>query len=77
MSKLMWEPMQRAKKSLPDELKQIFRNRYQESPIDRILTTDDITYLRALIDARIKGAEELLHAMREHGEIHICEECEE
>ena len=56
--------------ALDDMLKYILRKKYDE-PINTIVDESDIPYLEGLQDAGIKGAKELISAIKKYGKIHI------
>lgn len=71
-SSLEWEPRNRERESLPDELKFVLRKRYGE-PVSSIIDDSDLAYLAGLRDAGIEGAEDLIEAINKYGEIHVKE----
>jgi hypothetical protein len=71
-STLYWVPTPRDRKPLPDRLKHALQKRYS-SPLHTKITGAECDYLEGLRDAGIDGAEELLEAVLQHGEIELSE----
>jgi hypothetical protein len=66
-STLCWKKVNKKNESLPDELKYILeKNGYLG-----IVTSKDIPYFTGLNDAGIKGADEVISAIREHEEVKL------
>ena len=72
-SYLNWEPVDRPKGTLPDELKFALRKRFRE-PVDTTMHNSSVPYLEGLRDAGVKGAQALLDAIEKHGEVTVKEE---
>lgn len=75
-STLTWEPTERPKGELSDELKQILRKAYNDGqPIhNMILAERHIDYLVGLDDGGIKDAGKLVAAIQKYKEIVLNEE---
>ncbi len=70
-SNLIWRPVApQPNRILPDELKFMLRKRYG-NPINSALSKQDIGYLRGLKDCDVEGAQTLIDAICNHGEIVI------
>lgn len=69
---LYWRPVNTDVNFLSDELKFALMNRYGLH-IDHVFKDADIQYLNGLSDAGIKCADELIDAIKQHGEIRISE----
>lgn len=65
---LVWRPIADAH-SLPDELKYVLRKK----GLPRVFTSSDYDYVHGLVDAGVKGADELLELLNQHGEIELLE----
>lgn len=72
-STLYWEPVQRKQKDLPDTLKYILQKKVGGT-VDTVMSGRDISYLRGLEDAGIKGATELIEAIEKHGQVVVHEQ---
>lgn len=72
-SHLTWEPGERKKELLPDELKFVLQKRFGY-PVSRDFDNSDYWYLRGIEDAGVKGADDLLDAIGRHGTVHVQEE---
>ena len=72
-STLIWEPLNRKKKDLPDEIKYILRKKYGE-PINIVLRENDIGYLQGIKDAGVLSIEILINAIEKYQEILVQEE---
>ena len=72
-STLIWEPLNRKKKDLPDEIKYILRKKYGE-PINIVLRENDIGYLQGIKDAGVLSIEILINAIEKYQEIVVQEE---
>lgn len=76
-STLMWEPVHpNVSESLPDELKHVISRRLWgtdgscgggQVPMG----TNDLPYLEGLRDAGVKGADELIEAVKLHGAVYL------
>lgn len=69
---LYWEPQHRDADDLPDSLKFALRKRYGPC-VDTVFTTQDISYLRGLEDAGVKGASDLIEAIEKHDAVRVFE----
>jgi len=69
----MWEPLNRKKKDLPDEIKYILRKKYGE-PVKIVLRECDIEYLQGVKDAGVESIEILINAIEKYQEILVQEE---
>ena len=72
-STLMWEPLRRNKKDLPNEMKYILRKKYGE-PVKIVLSERDIEYLQGVKDAGVESIETLINAIEKYQEILVQEE---
>lgn len=71
---LYWEPIIEPKRSLSDELKYALRKRFDiERGQKQRLDESDINYLSGLKDGGVKGTDELIEAIKKHGEVEIFE----
>jgi hypothetical protein len=67
---LMWEPTDRPRKRLPDALKYAL----ERSPAGRDTRhfgEDSLSYLEGLRDAGVEGAQELIDAIENYGDITV------
>ena len=69
---LYWEPTERKRESLPDELKFALRQKF-EFPIDIELCTYDLGFVDGLICGGVEGAEELKGLIERFGRIRLLE----
>jgi hypothetical protein len=69
---LYWEPAKREKKELPDALKYVLQRRYGGT-VHTTVSERDLGYLNGLRDANVKGAQELIDAINEHGDVVVHE----
>ncbi len=72
-STLTFEPFDRKKKTLSDEIKFMLRNRYGE-PIDAAIDVEEIPFLEGLIVAGVSEADKIINAIKKHGKIILKEE---
>ena len=72
-STLVWEPLDRGKKELPDEIKYILRKKYGE-PVKIVLSECDIEYLQGVKDAGVESIETLIKAIEKYHKIIVEEE---
>jgi len=72
-STLMWEPLRRNKKDLPNEIKYILRKKYGE-PVKIVLCERDVEYLQGVKDAGVESIEILIKAIEKYQEILVQEE---
>ena len=71
-SSLYWKPVDDYSEYFPDELKYVLRTRFDCGHIDATqMNESDIPYLEGLRDGGIKGAAELIKAIKEHGTVVI------
>ena len=68
---LMWEPVKREAKSLPDDLKFVLRDKCGIDAKRSRWNKDHIPYLAGLKDAGIEEAQELIDILEKHGEIEL------
>lgn len=70
---LYWRPIPKKQYRVGEyQLRDILEKRYgYPSELD----CSDVTYLKALDDAGVEGADELVEAIEKHGEIEIFKEC--
>lgn len=73
-STLTMEPNSRKKEVLPTGLKWVLQKKYKGTIYDRTMDESDIPYIKALIDAEIEGAQELLDFLEKHESITLNEE---
>jgi hypothetical protein len=74
---LYWQPAQRpAGNHLPDALKFILRKRFRgDGPcVRRTMGSADLDYLRGLADADVDGAQDLIDAIDQHGDVELEEQ---
>ncbi len=71
---LYWEPTERAKERLPEELKFALRKRGGGQCVYETMTESEVGYLRGLYDAGIESAMDLIDAIAKHGSITVSEE---
>lgn len=72
-SSLIWEPVVKQKENdLDDQLKFSLRKRYGD-PVNLRFNHQDLGYLRGLSDCEVKGADELIEAIKKHGEVLVKE----
>ena len=70
-STLYWKPIRPRKgKSLSTSLKWIFQKNYG-SPVNAVLTEEDLPYLQGLADAQIEDAQKLIDAIEKYGRISL------
>lgn len=72
-SNLYWKPVMKESNDLPDELKYALQKRYEGYIEGTILEYDDISYLEGLRDAGVKGAQDLIEAIKQHDLVRIWE----
>jgi hypothetical protein len=78
-SSLMWKPVKQASGSLPKDLKYPISRRLWGTDGSMgygsaIVDSSFIGYLEGLQDAGVKGAEELIGLINEHGEVELWHE---
>jgi len=74
-STLKVEPMNRTKKSLPDDLKFILRKKLGgRTVLNHRMDEADIPYLKGLVDCEVKGAFDLIEMIEKYDEVVIDEE---
>lgn len=73
-STLTWRPAITDNASLPNELKFVLRTKFGGNIKDRMFNRYDLGYLDALVDAGIKGADQLIEAIQLHKEVIVTEE---
>ena len=72
-STLVWEPTDREKTDLSNDLKFALRKSYGE-PISFILDQGDLPYLTGLKDAGITDANALIAGIKKYGKITVTED---
>ena len=72
-STLYWEPVNRKKKPLGDEIKDILKKRLG-GEVQGSLHPSDLQYLQGLRDAGIGDAQVLIEAIEKYGAISLTEE---
>jgi hypothetical protein len=72
-SVLVWEPTDREKTGLSNDLKYVLRKSYGE-PISFVLSQGDIPYLTGLKDAGVKDANALIVAIKKYRKITVTED---
>jgi len=72
-STLYWEPVNREQKDIPDALKYVLQKR-EGGTVRTTMGHNDILYLRGLMDAGVKGAEELIEAIEKHDQVFVHEQ---
>ena len=71
---LVWSPIVKQNENdLPNDLKFVLRKKYGE-PINANMDESDIPYINGLIDAGVKGAEELREIIEKHIEVELKEQ---
>ena len=68
---LMWEPAKRKAESLPDGLKFVLRDKCGLDSSRRTFTRENVSYLTALRDVGVDGAQELIDAIETHEEVEV------
>ncbi len=68
---LMWKPITKESRSLPDGLKRAISRRLFETDGIAVMRESDIPYLEGLRDAGINEAEELIDIILKHEHIEI------
>lgn len=71
-SNLGWMPVESDWRFLGDQLKFALRKGYGE-PVDAVLNSEDIPYLKGLADAGVKDADKLIEAIEKHDELRVKE----
>ena len=77
MSTLFWKPVVKSSERIPDELKRIITPRLWDNFTENTpgvpirIDKDWIPYLTGLADAKFKGAQDLIDAIKEFKEIEI------
>lgn len=74
-STLYWQPIIKNKKSLPRGIRNALREYLEYSYVETTLDSSHEDILKAFAIAQIDGAQELLNALIEHGEVKVFEEC--
>lgn len=73
-STLTWEPLDRKKHVLSDDLKFAMRRGFSMEPVNTRLSTQDIPFLRGMVAAGISDGEKLIDAIQKYGTIIVQEE---
>ena len=72
-STLYWRPVEDYGKTLPDDLKFKLREYFGMSTVMETLDKSDVPYLTGLKQCGVRGAAELIKAIKAHGEVEISE----
>lgn len=67
-STLTIEPALRKKTILPYDLKKILQKRFKGVVSEILITIDDVSYFKALVDSEIDGAELVIEFIEKYGE---------
>jgi hypothetical protein len=73
-STLTIQPANRKKNSLPTELKWILQKKFNGIIHNRLMDRSDLSYLEALKDSDIDGAEELINFIEKYEEVILNED---
>lgn len=68
---LCWRPVVKNRKTLPDALKFVLRDKRGQGSEKNTYDHSDFPYLRGLVDAEVDGAQELIAAIEQHEEVEV------